>query len=76
MTTSNHEYDYGPANLAAYIRNISHPLLGACNTDASKDANMAGLLKKYVVLERAGLKVRVFKPKQSFGHAAAVAEQH
>lgn len=48
----NHEFDYGNAKLASYIRNVSTatPVLGACNIDTSQEPDLRGLLKKYAVL--------------------------
>ena len=46
----NHDFDFGVPNLAAYIKNLSFPMLGACNVDASHDANLGPVLKHWTII--------------------------
>ena len=56
MAVGNHEFDRGPAVLAAFVRGARFPVLSA-NIDASADPDLAGLLKPFVLAEKAGLTI-------------------
>ncbi len=58
MAVGNHEFDDGPLNIARFVRAARFPVLSA-NLDASREPALAGLVKPWVVLDRAGLKVGV-----------------
>lgn len=59
MAVGNHEFDAGPATLAAFIQMADFPVLSA-NLDVSSDADLAGLVEPYTVLEVGGEQVGVF----------------
>ncbi len=59
MALGNHEFDGGPAQLAAFIRGARFPVLGT-NIDASGDADLRGLVRDAVVLERGGRRIGIF----------------
>ena len=56
MAVGNHEFDGGPAVLAAYAEAAGFPLVTS-NVDASAEPALAGRLRPWVVLERGGLKI-------------------
>lgn len=58
MALGNHEFDGGPAQLAAFVRGARFPVLGT-NIDASGDAGLRGLVRDAVVLERGGRRIGV-----------------
>jgi 5'-nucleotidase / UDP-sugar diphosphatase len=58
MAVGNHEFDSGPAELAAFINGSDFPLLSA-NIDASEDPDLAGLILPYVILERGGHEIGI-----------------
>ena len=58
MVAGNHEFDGGPAQLAAFVRGARFPVLGT-NIDATGDADLRGLLRDVVVLERGGRRIGV-----------------
>jgi len=58
MAVGNHEFDNGPATLARFVRAARFPVLSA-NIDAGAEPDLAGLLRPYVVLEKAGLRLGV-----------------
>lgn len=58
QTLGNHDFDYGPAVLASYIKNTTQPFV-TCNIDASKDKSMRGLVKKWTLLKHSSLKIAV-----------------
>lgn len=51
MSLGNHEFDNGPATLAAYARAVPFPLLSA-NLDASAEPLLAGRIEPYTLLRR------------------------
>ena len=58
MAVGNHEFDRGPPVLADFIKGARFPVL-SCNIDASADPHLRGLIKPWVLFDRAGLKVGV-----------------
>jgi len=58
MVPGNHEFDGGPAQLAAFVRGARFPVLGT-NIDASGDDGLRGLLRDAVVLERGGRRIGI-----------------
>ncbi len=54
MAVGNHEFDNGPATLGRYAAAAHFPLLSA-NIDAAAEPELAGRLRRSVVLERGGL---------------------
>ena len=58
MAVGNHEFDMGPVVLGAFAAAARFPVLSA-NVDASDEPLLAGRLRPYAVLERAGLRVGV-----------------
>ena len=56
MAVGNHEFDNGPANLARFVRAARFPVLSA-NIEAGGE--LAGLLRRYALFDRAGLRVAV-----------------
>ncbi len=58
MAVGNHEFDDGPANLARFIRAARFPVLSA-NLDTSREPALDGLVKPFVVIDKAGLKIAV-----------------
>jgi 5'-nucleotidase / UDP-sugar diphosphatase len=58
MAVGNHEYDDGPANLAAFIDAVEFPVLSA-NTDAENSADLAGKIEPYTIIELSGEQVGV-----------------
>ena len=58
MAVGNHEFDRGPATLAAFIRQARFPVLSA-NIDASADPDLAGLIQPWAMFDRAGLRIGV-----------------
>jgi len=56
MAVGNHEFDQGPAVLGAYAAAAGFPLVSA-NIDASAEPALAGRIRPWAVLERAGLRV-------------------
>ncbi|KAI8473348.1 MAG: Metallo-dependent phosphatase-like protein [Monoraphidium minutum] len=57
MTLGNHEFSFPAPYLAAYIKNLTAPMLGACNVDTSAEPALRGLIKKWVVYKTGGYKV-------------------
>ena len=55
MAVGNHEYDNGPATLAAFVRGARFPVLSA-NTDVT-DPDLAGLLRPWTILDKGGLRL-------------------
>ncbi len=58
MAVGNHEFDQGPAVLAAYAEAARFPLVSA-NIDASAEPALAGRIHDGVVLQRGGMKIGV-----------------
>ena len=58
MAIGNHEFDDGPANLAAFIDKAKLPVLSA-NIDASKSADLDGKIEPYTILDVNGQQVGV-----------------
>ena len=58
MGVGNHEFDQGPAVLAAYAEAANFPLVTS-NVDVSGDNALAGRLRPWIVLERGGLKIGI-----------------
>jgi len=58
MTVGNHEFDDGPETLAAFIARAEFPVISA-NIDASKDANLFGMIPSHAVLDVGGEKVGI-----------------
>ena len=57
MAVGNHEFDNGPAVLAAFVRGARFPVLSAnVGTD---DPDLAGLLRSWIILDKAGLRIGV-----------------
>lgn len=56
MGVGNHEFDQGPAVLAAYAEAARFPLVSS-NVDASAEPALAGRLRPWTILERGGLKI-------------------
>lgn len=52
------EFDYGPQQLGTFIGNLTFPMVGACNIDASGEPALRDKLKQYVVLQYRQYKVR------------------
>ncbi|KAG1664927.1 hypothetical protein FOA52_004449 [Chlamydomonas sp. UWO 241] len=59
MALGNHEFDFGTAYLARYLKQLNFPVLG-CNIDTSKDPNMAGLLQDYAIFTVRGERIAVY----------------
>jgi 5'-nucleotidase/UDP-sugar diphosphatase len=53
MTVGNHEFDDGPATLAAFIDDSDFPIVSA-NIDASADLDLAGLIEPYTTVDKGG----------------------
>lgn len=65
MAVGNHEFDDGPATLAAFIKSLRFPVLAA-NLDAVASPELGGLVAPYVVREIGGRRlgiVGVTQPK-------------
>ena len=58
MAVGNHEFDDGPANLARFVRAARFPVLSA-NLDASREPALAGLVKPWTIIDKAGLRIGV-----------------
>lgn len=58
MTIGNHEFDFGITNMARLFRMADFPVVCA-NYDVT-GTELEGLVKPYILLERAGLKIGVF----------------
>ena len=56
MAAGNHEFDMGPGVLGAFVDAARFPVLSA-NVDASAEPALAGRLRPYAILERAGLRI-------------------
>jgi 5'-nucleotidase/UDP-sugar diphosphatase len=56
MAVGNHEFDRGPAVLAAFAKEIAFPLLSA-NLDVSGEPALKGLIKPLAVVDADGVKV-------------------
>ena len=56
MAAGNHEFDMGPGVLGAFADAARFPVLSA-NVDASAEPALAGRLRPYAILERAGLRI-------------------
>ncbi|HYZ63522.1 MAG TPA: bifunctional UDP-sugar hydrolase/5'-nucleotidase [Acetobacteraceae bacterium] len=56
MAVGNHEFDSGPEVLGAYARQAPFPLVSS-NVDVTSEQTLAGLIRPYAVLERAGLRL-------------------
>ena len=56
MAVGNHEFDQGPAVLAAFAEAAGFPLVSS-NVDAAAGTALAGRLRPWVVLERGGLRI-------------------
>ena len=59
MCVGNHEFDSGPAVLAAFIDGAEFPVISA-NIDVSAEPTLAGKIPAYTVLDVAGEKIAVF----------------
>lgn len=58
MTIGNHEFDDGPGTLGSFIRGVNFPVVAA-NIDASAEAELAGLIEPFAVLEVGGEQIGV-----------------
>jgi len=58
MAVGNHEFDDGPANLAHFIENVNFPVISA-NIDSSNDADLAGLIQPYTILDVDGKQIGI-----------------
>lgn len=58
MAIGNHEFDLGPADLAAFVDGVGLPVLSA-NIDVSREPALAGKVAKSTVLEVGGERVGV-----------------
>ena len=58
MAIGNHEFDDGPANLAAFLDKAELPVLSA-NIDATKSADLNGKIEPYTILDVNGEQVGV-----------------
>ena len=58
MAAGNHEFDLGPGVLGDFADAARFPVLSA-NVDASAEPLLAGRLRPYAILERAGLRIGV-----------------
>lgn len=58
MAVGNHEFDNGPKVLARFASAARFPLVSA-NIDAGADPDLNGLIRPFVMLPRAGLKVAI-----------------
>lgn len=58
MTLGNHEFDGGPARLAAYAALLPFPLLSA-NLDASREPSLRGAFRGHVVFTAGGARVGI-----------------
>lgn len=56
MAVGNHEFDDGPKVLGEFASTINFPLLSA-NIDASKDPNLNGKIKPYIIKNINGIRV-------------------
>ena len=59
MCVGNHEFDSGPAVLAAFVDGAEFPVISA-NIDVSAEPTLAGKIPAYTVLDVAGEKIAVF----------------
>ena len=57
QTLGNHEFDFGPAVLGTYIKQLQFPMLGGCNVNVSSEPSLAGLVQRYIVKRVKGIKV-------------------
>ena len=58
MTVGNHEFDDGPATFARFIARVNFPVVSA-SVDASNDADLAGLIQPYAILEVGGRQIGI-----------------
>ena len=58
QTLGNHEFDFGPAGLATYLKQTNFPMVGGCNVNVSNEPALKGLVQKYVVKIVKGIKVK------------------
>src|SRR5262249_15918113 len=58
MVVGNHEFDAGPPELANLARGVRFPVLGS-NVDVSREPQLAGALRPFVVVERGGQKIGI-----------------
>jgi 5'-nucleotidase len=58
MAVGNHEFDRGPATLAAFIKSASFPVLSS-NIDATEDPDLKGLIKPSTILEVGGQRIGI-----------------
>ncbi|MBN1689389.1 MAG: 5'-nucleotidase C-terminal domain-containing protein [Dehalococcoidia bacterium] len=58
VAVGNHDFDEGPQGLAELIDKSKVPFISA-NIDASKSAELAGVIKPYAVLNRNGYKIGI-----------------
>ena len=56
MTVGNHEFDDGPEVLRGFMDTVGFPVLMS-NADVSKEPKLANVLKKSIVIEKAGQKI-------------------
>jgi len=63
MTLGNHEFDDGPATLAAFIKALKFPVVAA-DVDVSRSKDLRGLVVPYVVREVAGRKIGIVGASQ------------
>lgn len=59
MAVGNHEFDHGPANFARFVAAAPFPVVAA-NIDAMAEPTLAALLRRSVIIDRAGLRIGVF----------------
>lgn len=58
MAVGNHEFDSGPGTLGSFVRSVSFPVLSA-NLDVSKEPELAGNIKPWVVLTIGGEQIGI-----------------
>ncbi len=63
MALGNHEFDDGPATLAAFIKALRFPVLAA-NVDVARSPELQGLVAPYVVREVGGRKIGIIGATQ------------
>lgn len=59
MCLGNHEFDEGPPSLAKFLDGAKFPVICA-SVDVSKEPSLAGKIKPYVIIDRAGQKFGIF----------------
>lgn len=49
MTLGNHEFSFPAETLATYIKNLTFPVLGACNINTTAEPKLKGLVQRWTV---------------------------